>query len=144
MVLAQYYNFARLGHDGYRDVMQTLQLNAQTLAARIKATGDFEIVGGEHDEQLPLVAFKLTGERDYDEFDVAAQLAAVRGWMVPAYTLPPKAEHVKIMRVLVKESLGHSLAMVLGADIASACKTLDAKGAMHESERKRVKSNTGF
>jgi glutamate decarboxylase len=30
-------------------------------------------------EQLPLVAFHLDGERDYDEFDIAAQLAAERG-----------------------------------------------------------------
>jgi glutamate decarboxylase len=144
MVLAQYYNFARLGHDGYRYVMETLQFNAQALAAEIAATGDFEIVRGEHDQQLPLVAFKLAGEHAYDEFDVAAQLSAERGWMVPAYTLPPQAEHVKIMRVLVKESLGHSLTTVLGADIAQACTTLGVKGPLHESDRKRVKTNTGF
>ena len=29
--------------------------------------------------------------------------------MVPAYTLPPNADHVKIMRALVKQTLGHSL-----------------------------------
>ncbi len=69
------------------------------------------MIGDEHEEQLPLVAFKLAGEHPYDEFDVAAQLAAERGWMVPAYTLPPDAEHVKIMRVLVKETLGQSLTM---------------------------------
>ena len=57
-------------------------------------------------EQLPLVAFKLTGERDYDEFDVASQLAAERGWMVPAYTLPPNAQDETIMRALVKLTLG--------------------------------------
>ena len=43
----------------------------------------------------------------FDEFDVASQLAAERGWMVPAYTLPPNAEHVTIMRALVKQTLGH-------------------------------------
>ena len=64
--------------------------------------------------------------------------------MVPAYTLPPNAEHVKIMRVLVKETLGHSLTVTLGQDIADACATLKAKGALHESDRKRVKTNTGF
>jgi glutamate decarboxylase len=144
MVLAQYYQFARLGHDGYRFVMETLQFNAQALAAKIAATGDFEIVGAEHDQQLPLVAFKLAGERAYDEFDVAAQLSVERGWMVPAYTLPPQAEHVKIMRVLVKESLGHSLTTALGIDIAQACAALDVKGPLHESDRKRVKTNTGF
>jgi glutamate decarboxylase len=143
MVLAQYYNFIRLGHDGYRYLMETMKYNARTLAKEIAAC-DFELVGDEHDEQLPLVAFKVTGEHNYDEFDVAAQLAAERGWMVPAYTLPPNAEHVKIMRVLVKETLGHSLTMTLGRDIADACSTLATKGALHESDRKRVKTNTGF
>ena len=52
--------------------------------------GEFELIGTD-EEQLPLVAFKLAGERNYDEFDVAGQLAAERGWMVPAYTLPPNA-----------------------------------------------------
>src|ERR1035437_2609294 len=144
MVLAQYYNFARLGHAGYRYVMETMKYNARALATEIAAIGEFEIIGGGHDEQLPLVAFKLTGGQVYDEFDVAAQLAAERGWMVPAYTLPPNAEHVKIMRVLVKETLGHSLTPTLGADIAQACETLAVKGALHESDRKRVKTNTGF
>ena len=64
--------------------------------------------------------------------------------MVPAYTLPPNAEHVKIMRALVKETLGHSLIATLGKDIAEACDTLAAKGGMHEKDRKRVKTNTGF
>jgi glutamate decarboxylase len=144
MVLAQYYNFARLGHAGYRYVMETMAYNARALAKEIKACGDFELVGSEKDEQLPLVAFKLTGEHPYDEFDIAAQVAAERGWMIPAYTLPPNAEHVKIMRVLVKESLGQTLIQTLGADIAQACATIDAKGGLHPAERKRVKTNTGF
>ena len=143
MVLAQYYNFARLGHDGYRYIMETMKYNARALAKEIAAC-DFELVGDEHEEQLPLVAFKVSGDQSYDEFDVAAQLAAERGWMVPAYTLPPNAEHVKIMRVLVKETLGHSLTTTLGQDIAEACATLKAKGRLHESDRKRVKTNTGF
>jgi len=144
MVLAQYYNFVRLGHEGYRYIMETMKYNARTLCKEVAATGEFELVGGAHEEQLPLVAFKLTGEQNYDEFDVAAQLAAERGWMVPAYTLPPNAEHVKIMRVLVKQTLGYSLTMALGKDIAQACETLKAKGGLHESDRKRVKTNTGF
>jgi glutamate decarboxylase len=144
MVLAQYYNFARLGHAGYRYVMETMKYNARVLAKEIAATGEFELIGGDQDEQLPLVAFKLTGEQGYDEFDVAAQVAAQRGWMVPAYTLPPNAEHVKIMRVLVKQTLGHSLIVCLGADLAEACATLAAKGRLHPTDRKRVKTNTGF
>ncbi len=144
MVLAQYYNLIRFGHDGYRYIMETMKYNARQLAKQIAEIGEFELIGGEEDEQLPLIAFKLTGEQAYDEFDVSAQLAAERGWMVPAYTLPPNAEHVKIMRILVKETLSHSLATTLGDDIAAACKALNVKGSLHEHDRKRVKTNTGF
>ena len=51
--------------------------------------GPFELIG-QDEERLPLVAFKLAEARSYDEFDIAWQLAAERGWMVPAYTLPPE------------------------------------------------------
>jgi glutamate decarboxylase len=144
MVLAQYYNFIRYGHDGYRYIMESMQLNARSLANQIMAIGDFELVGDADAEQLPLVAFKLAEERNFDEFDIASQLAAERGWMLPAYTLPPNAEHVTIMRALVKRSLGHSLATTLAGDIAQACQTLAVKGGLHELDRARVKTGTGY
>ena len=144
MVLAQYYNFVRLGHAGYRLVMEVMQKNAKLLADTIAATGRFRLIGGADEEQLPLVAFQLAEEQSYDEFDVASQLSAERGWMVPAYTLPPKADHVKIMRALVKETLGHSLVTTLGEDIVEACETLDKKGGVHPIERKRVKTGVGY
>ncbi len=144
MVVAQYYNFVRYGHDGYSYIMHTMQANARKLAEDIAAIGEFSIIGGEDVEQLPLVAFQLHGEHSYDEFDVAAQLASERGWMVPAYTLPPDADHVKIMRVLVKETLGRSLVTALAEDIAQACATLKEKGRVHHAERKRVHTSTGY
>ena len=143
MVLAQYYNFVRFGHDGYAYIMRMMQRNSRFLGERIGAMDEFELIGTD-EEQLPLVAFKLAEERNYDEFDVAGQLAAERGWMVPAYTLPPNAENVKIMRALVKETLSHALAATLADDIAEACETLKLKGGLHESERRRVKSSTGY
>jgi glutamate decarboxylase len=143
MVLAQYYNFVRYGHEGYRYIMEAMQANARFLAEQIVALGDFELVGGADAEQLPL-AFKLAEERNFDEFDVASQLAAERGWMLPAYTLPPNAEHVTIMRALVKQTLGHSLAKTLAGDIGEACATLAAKGGLHELDRKRVKTGVGY
>ena len=144
MVLAQYYNFVRFGHDGYRYIMETMQANARQLAQRIAAIGEFRLIGSEDDEQLPLVAFQLEGDHNYDEFDVASQLAAERGWMVPAYTLPPNADHIKIMRALVKLTLGHTLVETLADDIAVACNVLAEKGGLHEHDRRRVKTGTGY
>src|SRR5437763_3985359 len=101
MVVAQYYNFVRYGHDGYRYIMHTMQANSRKLAEDIAATGEFQIIGAEGAEQLPLVAFQLAQEQTYDEFDIAAQLASERGWMVPDYTLHHDADHIKIMRAHV-------------------------------------------
>ena len=64
--------------------------------------------------------------------------------MVPAYTLPPNADHVTIMRALVKQTLGHTLVSMLADDLAQACETLDRKGGLHELDRKRVKTGTGY
>jgi glutamate decarboxylase len=143
MVLAQYYNFVRFGRDGYRYIMGMMQQNAQFLGDQIAAIGEFELIGAD-EEQLPLVAFQLTGGQNYDEFDVASQVAAERGWMLPAYTLPPDAQDVKIMRALVKETLSHALARCLAEDIGEACATLSQKGGLHESDRKRVRTGTGY
>jgi glutamate decarboxylase len=144
MVLAQYFAFVRYGRDGYRYIMATMQANARALAERIAAIGEFRLIGAPGAEQLPLVAFQLEGEHNYDEFDIASQLAAERGWMVPAYTLPPNATHVTIMRALVKLTLGHTLVSTLADDIAEACETLNKKGGLHEIDRQRVKTGTGY
>ena len=143
MVLAQYYNFVRYGRDGYEYVLRAMQDNARALAGKLEATGDFELIGAER-EQLPLVAFKLTGERSYDEFDVSWQLSAERGWMVPAYTMPPDAQEVKIMRALVKQTLSRAQIDRLAADISQACAMLDEKGGAHPAERKRMKRGPGY
>ena len=62
MVLAQYYNFVRYGFEGYRYIMETMQTNARSLAQRIRDIGEFDIVGDDGAEQLPLVAFQLKGD----------------------------------------------------------------------------------
>jgi glutamate decarboxylase len=64
--------------------------------------------------------------------------------MVPAYTLPPNAQDVTIMRALVKETLSRAQVDTLADDIEEACATLDKKGGAHESERQQVKTGTGY
>jgi len=137
MVLAQYYNFVRYGRAGYAYIMKNMQTNAAVLAEKLEAMDHFEIIGPD-EEQLPLVAFRLSADKGYDEFDIAWQLAAERGWMVPAYTLPPNAQDVTIMRALVKETMSREHVDTLARDIEEACTTLAKKGGAHASERAKI------
>ena len=142
MVLAQYYNFVRYGRGGYAYIMKHMQTNADVLAEKLQAMGRFELIGAD-DERLPLVAFRLANKEAYDEFDIAWQLSAERGWMVPAYTLPPNAEDVTIMRALVKETMSREHVDTLARDIEEACSTLERKGGAHESERQKIVTGPG-
>jgi glutamate decarboxylase len=142
MVIAQYYNLVRYGRAGYSYIMRNMQTNAHQLAESLRATGLFELIG-EGEEQLPLAAFRLADDNGYDEFDVAWQLSAERGWMVPAYTMPPNAQHVTMMRALVKETMSRDHVDTLVSDIVEACATLKRKGGAHESERAKMVTGPG-
>ncbi len=144
MVLAQYFNLIRFGRAGYRYVMQIMQdehAAAGLAAGRAQASSRRSAPTR---SKLPLVAFRLAEERPFDEFDIAWQVAAERGWMLPAYTMPPKADHVTMLRALVKLNLSHALVNTLADDITAACETLQRKGGAHPSERAKVKTNTGY
>jgi glutamate decarboxylase len=132
----------RYGREGYTYIMRNMQENARTLGGLLEATGRFELIGRD-EEQLPLVAFLLSGEQAYNEFDIAWQLSAERGWMVPAYTLPPDAQDITIMRALVKETMSREHVDTLARDIEEACRTLTAKGGAHESERAKMVTGPG-
>ena len=142
MVLAQYYNLVRYGRAGYTYIMKNMQANAAVLAEKLAAMGKFEIIGPD-EEQLPLVAFKLADDNGYDEFDIAWQLSAERGWMVPAYTLPPNAQDVTIMRALVKETMSREHVDTLARDIEEACATLAKKGGAHSPNGTRSSPGPG-
>ena len=145
MVLAQYYNFIRFGHDGYTVVMEVMKRTPTTSPSGSTEIGPFELIGA-GEEQLPLVAFRLDEERrPYDEFDIAWQVAAERGWMLPAYTMPPKAESVKMLRALVKLNL--SRALVDDARRRHRRRLRDAReeGRRQQvAERQQVKTGVGY
>ncbi|AHH98082.1 glutamate decarboxylase [Kutzneria viridogrisea] len=107
-VVAQYYNFLRLGFDGYRRVQQSCREVATSLAARLAKLGAFRLITD--GSQLPVVAFTLAEEvTGYSVFDVSAELRQ-HGWLVPAYTFPPDREDLSVLRLVVRNGFSHDLA----------------------------------
>ncbi|MGH9127661.1 MAG: glutamate decarboxylase [Acidimicrobiales bacterium] len=123
-ILAQYYNFLRLGRAGYTAIMTGLAGTAAALATSVASTGHFEILS--KPDALPLVCFRLVGERPYTVFDISARLRE-RGWIVPAYTLAPNATDVSVLRVVVREGLSRDMADLLVADLDRAVHELDSR-----------------
>ncbi|HXV33574.1 MAG TPA: glutamate decarboxylase [Gaiellaceae bacterium] len=114
-VVAQYYNFLRLGFDGYRAVQGYAREVATSLSARIAELGPFELLT--EGDELPVFAFTLKdGIDNYTVFDVSNALRE-RGWLLPAYTFPKNREDIAALRVVVKRGFSHDMADLLVADI---------------------------
>ncbi|MHB8219575.1 MAG: glutamate decarboxylase [Acidimicrobiales bacterium] len=122
-IVAQYYNFIRLGRQGYREVMEALAEIASWLAGEIEALGAFEMLGTGTD--LPVVCFRLTGDHPFTVFDLS-DILRQRGWIVPAYAMAPDAGDVAVLRVVVREGLSADMASELVTDIKAALEHLGA------------------
>jgi glutamate decarboxylase len=114
-VVAQYYNFLRLGFDGYRRVQGYAREVATRLSGRIAELGPFELITS--GDELPVFAFKLRDEvENFTVFDVSNALRE-RGWQVPAYTFPKDREDLAALRVVVRRGFTHDLADLLVSDV---------------------------
>ncbi|CAI9110304.1 OLC1v1010304C2 [Oldenlandia corymbosa var. corymbosa] len=121
-VIAQYYQLIRLGYEGYRNVMENCQENAIVLKEGLEKTGKFNIVS--KDAGVPLVAFSLKDNSRHNEFEISEMLRRF-GWIVPAYTMPPDAQHVTVLRVVIREDFSRTLAERLVLDIEKVLQELD-------------------
>jgi glutamate decarboxylase len=122
-VAAQYYNFIRLGHEGYRHVQQTCQDIALHLSGEIAKIGPFELLTEGKD--LPVFAFKLRDEvTSYSVFDLSERLR-MRGWQVPAYTFPDDMTDVAVMRIVVRNGFSMDLANLLLDDFRLHVRVLE-------------------
>jgi glutamate decarboxylase len=119
-VAAQYYNFLRLGRDGYRKIHQAGYRTARFLADEIAKLGPLEIIsdgrGG-----IPALAWTLRdpGDAGFTLFDLADRLRTA-GWQVPAYTLPPNRQDLAVQRIVVRHDLSRDLASQLLEDYRRA------------------------
>lgn len=114
-VVAQYYTFLRLGHDGYRAVQQASRDVACGLARSVEELGDFRLLT--RGDELPVFAFTTTGNvHAYDVFDVSRRLRE-RGWLVPAYTFPANRQDLSVLRVVCRNGFSSDLAALLIEDL---------------------------
>ncbi|CAI7886103.1 unnamed protein product [Closterium sp. NIES-54] len=125
-LIAQYYQFVRLGFEGYRKIISNCHTNAAYLRKEIVDMGCFDIYSKE--VGVPLVTFGLKDKTGFTEYEIADVLKQF-GWIVPAYTMAPDLEHVTMLRVLVREDFSRSLADRFLTDLKMSVKILEDRAA---------------
>ena len=121
MMIAQYYNLLRLGKEGYRQIMENSLKNARYLASKIKTVQNLQLVN--ENIQLPILAVRVKNKKKFTVFQLSDKLRE-RGWIVPAYTLPPHAERVEVLRVVIRENFSRDMADMLVDDMHRFTKEL--------------------
>ncbi|MEQ4618873.1 MAG: glutamate decarboxylase [Corticimicrobacter sp.] len=120
-VVAQYYNFLRLGKDGYRRIQTACYDTARYLATEIGKLGPFKILfDGDMKKGIPALSWTLKeeykGKVNFTLYDLADRLRS-RGWQVPAYSMPDNRGDLVVQRILVRHGVSRDLASLLMDDI---------------------------
>jgi glutamate decarboxylase len=131
-VVAQYFTLLRLGFEGYRRVQQACRDNACWLASQIAAIGPFELISDA--SGIPVFAFALRSDvHGYTVYDVSETLR-IKGWLVPAYPMPPAMQDVHVLRVVVRNDFSRDLAGMLLDDLRWAVERLQRGAAVRGDE----------
>ena len=116
-IVAQYYNFLRLGKEGYRKIQQACYDTAAYLADEIGRVGPFKVIydgrGG-----IPALCWSLEDgvNPGFTLYDLADRLRS-RGWQVPAYSMPANRQDLVIQRILVRHGVSRDLGDLLLGDM---------------------------
>ena len=125
-ILAQYYNFIRLGYEGYKEVHENSMAIAQYCQDAIGKMPCFE----NYSKEIVNPLFFWTLKPEYDKqakwtlFDLQDKLLQ-SGWMVPAYTMPKDIEDMVVMRIVVRQGMSRDMADMLIGDICNAVAELE-------------------
>jgi len=124
-VVAQYYMFLRLGREGFKRVQESCCETAGWIAEQVDAMEQFTLVSRE--PGIPVLAFRIDGERAYTVYDVSEALRA-RGWLVPAYPMPPDLQDISVLRIVVRNGMSRDLAGILMDDLKACVERLERRG----------------
>ena len=126
-VIAQYFMFVGLGHDGYRRVIQTAQDVATHLSSEIAGIGSYRLLT--KGDELPVFAFTVNDDvKNYTVFDVSGKLRE-RGWLVPAYSFPENREDLSVLRIVVRAGMNLDMADLLLDDLREQTELLQSLDA---------------
>ncbi len=129
-VVCQYFNFLRLGREGFRKIHEACYQTAAWMADEIARLGPFDLLyngrGG-----IPGVTWTLKPGSTFSGslYDLADRLRT-RGWLVPAYSMPANQQDMVVQRILVRHGFSRDLAGLL----------LDDLKRVHRPFQRRIRS----
>jgi glutamate decarboxylase len=138
-VASQYYNFIRLGHEGYQRITQGCADVGTWFADELAKLGIFDLIYDGRDG-IPGCTWtiKKDAEAGFTLYDLADRLR-MKGWQVPAYPLPANRSDLVVQRVLSRLGFSRDLAGLLMEDLQRAVKHFEK----HPSAESQTRMSAG-
>lgn len=138
-VLLQYYQFLRLGFDGFESVQNACREVALYLSGEIAGMEPFELWNDGSD--IPVFAWRLKPdpERHWDLHQLSDRLR-MSGWQVPSYPMPADLENITVQRIVVRSGFSKNLAADFLGDFREQVAYLESLPAPVSTNRE----STGF
>jgi glutamate decarboxylase len=135
-IIAQYYNFIRLGRDGYRRIQQSCVDTARFLAEEVAKIGPFSMLYNGHGG-LPAIAYTLEdpATAGFSLYDLSDRVR-MRGWQIASYPLPKDREDTVVQRILIRNGVSRDMAGLLADDLRRAVAHLQKHPPAPTDERR--------
>jgi glutamate decarboxylase len=133
-VVLQYFNFLRLGHEGYAEIVSNMLANATALAAKLQEIDGLQLMTD--GSTFPIVVLRADDAQTTDLTELSSRLRE-RGWIVPAYRLPANAQNITVLRMVVKENFSRDMVDMLSHDVRDALRTLRKQATARSTSPRR-------
>jgi glutamate decarboxylase len=143
-VIAQYYDFVRLGREGYAAIHGQAHAVATACADELAGYDCFRIVhDGSPAMGIPAVVWTLADgvSPGFTLYDLADRLR-MRGWQVPAYPFTGDLANTAFQRILVRRDFNREMADLLLRDIRQAVEHFKAHSAPANDNPRQGYSHT--
>ncbi|KAG8882654.1 hypothetical protein FRB99_004648 [Tulasnella sp. 403] len=144
------FNFLNLGFEGYQRLARVDMHNARVLSRALEGSGYYKVVSEIHlpyeggilsgttigegvdavtsDPEDPQFSDQFKAEYPHVKQEWMQTLLRARQWIVPNYALPPDAQDIDILRVVVRENVSAELIRRIMHDIIECTESLMKKG----------------
>lgn len=134
-IIAQYYNFLRMGREGYTAIQNACATTAQYLGEQIGEIDSLKIlydgIGG-----IPAVCYTLKDEEStgFTLYDLSDRLR-VHGWQIASYPLPSNRQEITVQRVLIRRGVSHNMVLLLLRDLRKELEYLKDNPVLNRTKK---------
>ena len=134
-IISQYYNFLRLGRDGYTTIQSECASTAQYLGKQLGEIDILEILYDGHGG-IPAVCYSLKDEAKagFSLYDLSDRLR-MHGWQIASYPLPSDRNNMTVQRVLIRHGVSRDMIFLLLRDFRKEMEYLKKNPVLNNHEK---------